>query len=181
MSTLYFTIIVQAIGLLGVVCFIFSFQIKSNKALFLFQMAGSALFCFQYLLMGALSGCGNYLLAIIRNIMLAKMDKYEVLRWKGWKYIFSVISLVILVFTWQGPLSLLPTIALIAGSFGLWTDNAQKIRLCNLVAVSPAYLIYGIFAGSIGAVLNEIFVLSSIIISIFRYGWKAMGDNSFDK
>lgn len=102
MSTLYVTIIVQAIGLLAVVCFIFSFQIKSNKALFLCQMAGSALFCVQYMLLGAFTGCLSYLAAIIRNIMLSNMQ-------------------------------------------------------------------------------NEIFILSSIIISIFRYGWKAMGENKFEK
>lgn len=174
-------IIVQAIGLLAVVCFIFSFQIKSNKALFLCQMAGSALFCLQYLLLGAITGCFSYLAAIIRNIMLSNLQKAQWLRWKGWAWIFSGIAVVIMVGTWHGFASILPTIAFIAGSFALWTDNAQKIRFYNLICISPAYLAYGIYAGSIGAILNEIFILSSIVLSIYRYGWKAMGENKFEK
>ena len=181
MSTLYVTIIVQAIGLLAVVCFIFSFQIKSNKALFLCQMAGSALFCVQYMLLGAFTGCLSYLAAIIRNIMLSNMQKAEWLRWKGWAWLFSAVAAVIMVFTWQGPASILPTLAFVVGSFALWTDNAQKIRFYNLICISPSYLAYGLYAGSIGAILNEIFILSSIIISIYRYGWKAMGENKFEK
>lgn len=175
------SIIVQGIGLLAVVCFIFSFQIKSNKALFICQMTGSALFCLQYLLLGALTGCVNYLAAIIRNLMLSNIEKYPMLRWKGWTYIFSAIAVIIMIFTWQGPASILPTLAFVVGTFAMWTDNAQKIRFFNLICISPSYLAYGIYAGSIGAIINELFILTSIIISIFRYGWKAMGENNFDK
>lgn len=175
------TILIQAIGMIAVVCYILSFQIKSNKALFICQTTGSAVFCIQYLLLGALTGSINYLAAMIRNLMLSKMDKYPILRWKGWAYIYSAIAIIIMIITWQGPASILPTLAFVVASFALLTDNAQKIRFYNLICISPAYLAYGIYAGSIGAILNETFILASIIISIYRYGWKAMGENNFEK
>ena len=181
MSTLYFTIIVQAIGLLSVVCFILSFQIKSNKALFICQMGGAALFCLQYLLLGGITGCFNNMGGIVRNVLLSNMDKHPSFRWKGWPYIFTAFSVVVMILTWEGFASIFPTIAFSVASFALWTDNAQKIRFFNLVCISPCFLIYGIIYGSIGGIINELFIIISIIISIYRYGWKALGENKFEK
>ena len=175
MSTLYFSIIVQAIGLLSVVCFMLSFQIKSNKALFICQMAGAAFFCLQYLLLGGITGCLTNFAGIVRNVFLTNMDKHPSLRWKGWPCIFTAISITIMIFTWEGLPSIFPTIAYCVASFALWTDNAQKIRFFNLICISPCFLIYGIIYGSIGGIITELFIITSIIVSIYRYGWKAMG------
>lgn len=103
-------------------------------------------------------------------------DKYAWVRWKGWIAILSAVCIVILAFTWKGAISLLPFAALIASNVGYWTNNAQKIRLSNLACASPCWLIYDILVGSWGGVLNESITLGSILLSIYRYGWKAMGD-----
>ena len=50
---------IQAIGFVAVLFFIFSYQIRSNKMLFLMQLIGTALFCCQFLLLGATSGAMN--------------------------------------------------------------------------------------------------------------------------
>ena len=168
-------LIVQGIGILGMICFIISYQIKVNKTLFLVQTLGTALFCLQFILLGAWSGCLNLVMIIIRNVMLSKFNKYEWIRWKGWVAVICAACTVILIFTWAGPLSLLPFVALIGSTIGYWTNNAQKIRLSNLVCASPAWIIYDIFVGSIGGMLSESIAIISILVSIYRYGWKAMG------
>lgn len=175
------TLIIQGIGFIGVACFILSYQIKSNKALYLMQMAGSGLFCVQFLLMGAYSGCLNLVVIMIRNILLTKADDWKWIQWKGWVGVITAVCIVILYFTWAGPLSLLPFIALVAATIGYWTNNAQKIRLANLVVSCPAWLVYDIAVGSIGGVINEIVTMGSIVVSIYRYGWKNMNDPDFGK
>ena len=169
-------ILIQAIGYIGVLLFIFSYQIKSNRALFFCQILGSALFCLQFFLLNALSGCLNLMVIMFRNGLLMWYDKYLWVRWKGWIVILSAVCTVILVFTWKGAISLLPFAALIASNFGYWTNNAQKIRLSNLACASPCWLLYDILVGSWGGVLNESITLGSIVLSIYRYGWRAMGD-----
>ena len=47
--------------------------------------------------------------------------------------------------------------------------------MSNLACASPCWLIYDILVGSWGGVLNESITLGSILLSIYRYGWKAMG------
>ena len=171
--------IIQGIGIFGMACFIISYQIKSNKALYWIQTAGTGLFCIQFMLLGAWSGLFNLIMIIIRNIMLSKSDKYKWLKWKGWVVVICAVCTVILVFTWSGPLSLLPFVALVGSTIGYWTNNAQKIRLSNLACASPAWVIYDIFVGSIGGMLSESITIISILVSIYRYGWKAMGDSDF--
>ena len=121
-------------------------------------------------------GCLNLMVIMFRNGLLMWYDKYAWVRWKGWIAILSAVCIVILAFTWKGAISLLPFAALIASNVGYWTNNAQKIRLSNLACASPCWLIYDILVGSWGGVLNESITLGSILLSIYRYGWKAMGD-----
>lgn len=47
---------IQAIGFVGVALFIISYQIRSNRALFLCQLLGCLVFCLQFFLMGAYTG-----------------------------------------------------------------------------------------------------------------------------
>ena len=57
--------IIQGIGIFGMACFIISYQIKSNKALYWIQTAGTGLFTLQFILLGAWSGCSNLIMIII--------------------------------------------------------------------------------------------------------------------
>ena len=150
-------VIIQGIGFVGVLLFVLSYQIKSNRALFIMQGLGSAVFCLQFFLMGQLTGSYSLIVVIMRNAMLAKYDQWAWVRWKGWVAVYFVICLAI------------------------WTNNAQKIRLGTLVCGSPCWLIYDIIVGSWGGILNESILIGSILVSIYRYGWKAMGENKFDK
>lgn len=171
-------ILIQTVGFVGLACFVVSYQMKSNRRLFLLQMLASVLFCIQFLLLGAYSGCLNLIVAIIRNLMLSKINEWKWVQWKGWVPVFSAVCVVILVFTWQGPLSILPFLAMISSMIGFWSNNAQKIRLSILACSAPSWLLYNGLVGSAGGVINEIITIVSILISIYRYGWKAMGSSS---
>ncbi len=167
----------QAAGAIGVICFIISFQIKSNAALYLMQMLGSAAIGVQYLLLEAYSGCIIIVICIVRNIFLLKINDWEIVRWKGWVIIVIAVSAVATAVVWEGYQDIFSFLAIAGGTIGLWTNNAQKIRLANLVCCSPGWLIYDIMVHAWAGVINEIIVLSSILISIYRFGWKNMGDN----
>ena len=171
-----YDIFVQAIGFAGVLFFIISFQIKSNKKLFVMQLLGSAMFCLQFFLMGAYSGMVSLLAIIARNALLTKLRDWPWVAQKKTMIAFLVICVGCVALTWQGPLSLLPLWAMAGTTAAYWTDNAQKIRLGILVFDVPGWLIYDLIIGSWGGVLNELITLASVIISIRRYGWKAMND-----
>lgn len=168
-------VFIQAIGFAGVVFFILSYQIRSNRILFLMQLLGTAMFCTQFLLLGAYAGAVNLIVIIARNALLMKYRDWPFVRSKWVMALILAAACGGAALTWQGWISLLPLAAVLGTTVAYWTDNAQKIRLGNLVCGSPCWLIYDFIIGSWGGVLNEAITLGSILVSIRRYGWKNMG------
>ena len=168
-------IVIQAIGFLGLLFFIISYQIRSNKVLFLCQLMGCVVFCIQMLLLGAYTGAVSLLVNILRNILLLKINdwKWVKSRWT----LTAVIALLTAVtaYTWNGALSLLPFVSVAVTSIGYWTDNAQKIRLSQLIG-SPCTLLYDIFVKTWGGAISEGMTIASIIVSIVRFGWNDLDD-----
>lgn len=74
---------------------------------------------------------------------------------------------------------MLPFIAMVAGTVAYWTNSAKNIRLANLVLCCPSWILYDIIIGSLGGILNESITMASILISIYRFGWKNLGSDEF--
>ena len=174
-------IIANGFGVLSTICFIVSFQIKSNRALYIIQSLANVFYGTQFYLLGATGGLFNMGMQIVRNLLLLKIDDWTWLKWKGWAALFCIPSLIYMFVCWSGWLDLLPFIAYAVGTFAFWTDNAKMIRLSELVCVSPAWLAYDLISGAYGGVLNELVILGSVVVSIIRFGWKGLDDPAFKK
>lgn len=172
--------LIQAIGFLAVLFFFMSFQVKTNKGLFIMQMLGCLTFSVQFALLGAFSGCLSQLINIARNIMLTRYNDSRIVRWKGWVVIFSALAVGVMLFTWSGWVSILPATGTVMGTIGSWTNNARKIRITNLLG-SPCLLLYDALVGSWGGIINESIVMASILISIVRFGWGALDGDKVEK
>lgn len=167
--------IIQAIGFIGVLCFIISFQFRSTKALLICQITGSSIFCLQFILLGAYIGAINLIVGILRNFLVINRDR---LPWaRSWLVCFGLIGICFasMAIFWNGYLSILPFLALAGSSIGYWTKNARNIRLSNLTCASPSWLVYDLLVGSWGGAANEIVTIMSALVSIYRYGWKQLG------
>lgn len=87
-------------------------------------------------------------------------------------WIICILQMTTLFFTWDGWWSILPVSANIASTIGGYTYNARKIRIAGMFINSPLWIIYDIIVGSWAGILDEIVSEASMIISIYRYGWK---------
>ena len=172
-------IIANGFGVLSTLCFIISFQIKSNRALFIIQSVANVFYGIQFYLLGATGGLFNMALQIVRNLLLCRIDEWEWLRWKGWAALFCIPSLIYMILTWQSLLDILPFIAYTVGTFAFWTNSAKMLRVSELICVSPAWMLYDLISGAYGGVLNELVILASVVISIVRFGWKGLDDPDF--
>lgn len=170
---------IQAIGFVGVAFFIASYQIKSNKALFMCQMIGCIIFCIQFFLMGAYTGAVSLIINIIRNLLLVKAKEWKWVSSKWTMLVIIAMLAAMTIYTWDGLISLLPFISVAVTTVGYWTNNAQKIRLSQFIG-SPCTLVYDILIRSWGGVLSESITLISIIVSVIRFGWKNMGKPDSD-
>jgi len=164
-------IIIQAIGFIGVAFFIASYQMRSNRALFLFQMIGCLIFMAQFLILGAYTGALSLMINVLRNLLLLRIADWK---WVKSKVTLSMILLMLIavtIYTWAGWLSLLPMLSVGITSIGYWTNNARKIRISQMFG-SPCTLLYDALICSWGGVLNETIALVSIVVSIYRFGWR---------
>lgn len=166
--------LVQMIGFTGAIFFFISYQMKTNKLLFIMQLMGCLTFSVQFALLGAYGGCLSLIINIVRNAMLTKYNDYKEIRWKGWVVIFSALSLIAAGITWDGMISILPVLGTVSGTIGYWTNNAKKIRIVNLTVNAPCALLYDVLVRSWGGVLNESITILSIVISILRFGWNSL-------
>ena len=172
-------IIANGFGVLSTLCFIASFQVKSNKGLYLIQSVANVFYGIQFYLLGATGGLFNMGMQIVRNLLLCKKEEWKWLQHPAMAPLLCVPSLIYMIVTWNSLLDLLPFIAMTVGTFGYWTDSAKKLRIAELFGVSPAWMTYDLIEGAYGGVLNELVILASIVFSIIRFGWKCLDDPSF--
>lgn len=169
--------IIQIVGFLGVALFIISYQIRSNRALFLCQLMGCIVFCIQFFLLGAYTGAISLIVNIARNLLLLKSNDWKWAKSQVALAAIIALLLVMTIYTWAGWISVLPFASAAVTSTGYWTQNAQKIRLSQLFG-SPCTLLYDILVHSWGGAVCEAITIFSIIISIFRFGWRNLGEES---
>ena len=168
---------IQLIGYVGMAFFLVSYQIKSNKALFLCQLIGSFIFSVQLVLLHAYTGALSLAVNLLKNLLLFKSGDWEWVKSKKTMSVLLALLVIITIFTWDGPRSLLPCVAIAATTIGYWTNNAQKIRASQLIG-SPCYLVYDVIARSWAGALCESIVIISVLVSIARFGWKNLGENT---
>ena len=161
---------IQAIGFCGTILFFLSFQCRHNRNLFRVQLASYLCYTTHLLLLGAVTGGISYVLNTVRSFCLSSNSAF--LKSKRMCAILCALQLLTLVFTWGGWWSCLPVIANIASTIGGYTHNPRKVRIAGMFVNSPLWIVYDILVGSWAGVVDELVSEASVLISIYRYGWK---------
>lgn len=164
----------QIIGFASTALFILSFQFKQNKQLFALQLGSFLFYTLHYFLIGAIAGCAAMAINTARCVVMYFFNDKKWAARKGWLWIFVALYLINAVYTWEGLISLLPLCGSMACLFAYWSRNLRTIRVINLTLGSPTWLVYDIFTGSIAGIISESLCMLSILISIVRFGWKAL-------
>ena len=160
-------LIAQACGIGGLILLFVSFQTKTTQKICLAQSIACVFFVAQFSLLGAWTGAALNGLSLVRNLVYANNDK----KWASgiyWPIGFSVINAIFVILTWSDIFSLLPAIAMVVSNFALQLKNAQLARAVNFPA-SPLWLVYDLHTKAYMGVFNEIMVMSSILLGLWRY------------
>lgn len=168
-------IIGQILGFIATFLTFLSYQANEKKKLLLIQSAGTLSTCLSYLFLGADSGFLLNVVCLARNGAFYVQKKRNLLSYivTG---VFVVAMIGLGIYSWQGPLSLLITVALAVNTVMLSLGNAQWLRISILVT-STMVLIYNCCFFSFGGVLNESVAIISSAIGIIRYQ-KMKGKNN---
>ena len=115
------------------------------------------------------TGAAMAFIMILRDLTFLIMEKKELNRLKKEKFdlVILLVTLVLIIgltiITYNGPLSILSSMATLIATFGLWQKNTKNYKILGIV-VGLLWLAYNVFIMSImGIILESILVLCSII------------------
>ena len=160
-------IIIQAIGVLGIIASIIAFQTKKHNQILLFKTLNEFLFAIQYVLLGAYTGMAMNLVGCVRNIVFTKqVEKQKKTTLSS--IIFSILFTVFGIATWGGAKSLLIIIAKVLSTIAYSNQNTTVVRVIIFIT-SISWLIYNICVFSVAGAFCEAFTIISIIAGMIRF------------
>ncbi len=157
----------HVIGLIGTAVFFISYQCFNKKKLLILQTLGTALMGVQYLLIGGYAGFTLNMVGIVRNLLYYHRDK-KPLSGLWLPIVTSAVMTAVGFLSWEGYHSLLIIAGLAINAFCLGVCDSQNLRKSVLVTC-PMVLLYSVFEGSYGGMLNESITLISAVVGIVRY------------
>lgn len=164
-------IIAQILGLIALIVLIISFQKNDKKFLLKFQTISSLLYALQYAFLYAYTGCLMNLTCMIRNFIFNKYNNKKIPVY----LLIIIIFLMIMfsLFTYIGPISLLPMLAVIFYSIAIWHGNLKLIRYTEVFSCI-LFVIYNIKVWAFTGLLATIIELIAALIAIFRFDSKGV-------
>ena len=160
--------IAQFFGVIALIVLVSSFQKNKKDTLLKYQIFSSLLFALQYLFLNAISGCLMNLMTMVRNIIYKKFDDKIPVTYLS----LVIICMIILsIISYSGPISLLPSIAVILYSIALWHKNLTITRIVEVISCF-LFIIYNINVLAITGLISTLIELISAIIAIYKFDVK---------
>lgn len=157
--------VAQLIGIVAMMINISSFQCKKNQHLFILIGIGSLLFSINFLLLGAYVSAIYNIISIIRSALSLNKKTFT----KSSFYFLCVLYVVGTIFAYDNPWSIVLFVAQIVQTYAMWFQDGAGIRKAQYYFVSPVWIVNNIIVFSIGGILCELFMMTSALISYFRF------------
>ena len=165
-----FNILVQALGYIGVLCFIISYAQKSRKNILVFSFLARAFFVVHYILLGGYAGgiqnAGGGVAAAVSTLRGKKPYDSPIM-----PIFILVMTAVCGIVTYDksvGVVSALPAVAMLIQNTALWLKKQRNIRLLTFAGI-PLWFVYNFVTGSIPAMICDCLSGGSLVVAMVRY------------
>lgn len=159
-----YDIIAQAVGIIGSIIMIISYQCKKPKNLIVMQGFGGLMFSINFLMLGAYTGALLNAINVVRSIAFAKIK----IKSKLVPAVLILMYVTATVFSFNGALSVLVLLAQSLGTILFYIGKDKPLKIGSLAFVSPAWLIHNAITKSIGGIICESFDIISLIVYMIR-------------
>ncbi len=162
-------IIIQVIGIIGIIAGLSAFQCNKHSHALALKMTEEGMFGLQYFLLGGYTGFVLNLVGIFRNLIFTYFglkDKQKELQIS--RRILAVVFAVIGLCAWEGYISILIIFAKVLSTLAYGTTNMKKMRLMISVTCC-CWICYNYYVGSIAGVISDACNLTSVVIGMIRY------------
>ncbi|MDA8596904.1 YgjV family protein [Candidatus Pacebacteria bacterium] len=162
--------LVYGIGYLAFAVMALSFQLNVRQHILYLQVVAMILLGVHLYFIGAMTGAGMMIVMITRNLVFAQKERFA---WAANEKIFYGFLLAIVVmgtYFWTGLESLSAMTGSILATVAFWLSEPRKIRIVALLS-ALGWAPYGLYTESFPLLLLQIFIVSSILIAMYRYDW----------
>ena len=165
-------IIPQIIGIIAVILFVLSYQIKKRRGIILCNVVSRCLYILQYILLGAFSGAILDVLGVVASVIAEKKDKPFIKKHLRAVIIaidaVMIIAGVIICIINKSLLDLLPIAGVLLHTRAFWISDERRIRLVSLTG-SPFWFVYNFASRAYGSAAGDLFTMVSIVIAMIKY------------
>ena len=163
---------IRLFGLAGLVLSIIPFQFKKHKNIVRCKMFSSLAFAMQYFLVGPVAYTGALMdvISALRNYLFYKLVDKKISTLPV-IVVFSLMVVLIGVFSWAGWITLLAVIPKLLTSVSYGMKNEKHLRLLTFPSCL-FWIAYNLIVGTYEAAVSDFLTLMSILIAIVRFDIK---------
>ena len=154
-------------SILAVLTLVISICIKERKKSLFVQSLSCLLEAVYDFIMSAYTAAMLSLMNFIRTFIFINKNKFGKIIYRFILFFFEGIIVVNCIFTWNGAISLLPTIGSIIRTYCLWQSNMKLVRISG-ITTGLFYGLYYIYYKSWFMVLGEMTLLLIGIYSVLK-------------
>ena len=156
-------IISQMFVIIQYIFIITTYQVKTKRQIIIFNTLAASSAIISFLCLEAYSGCMMSLVSILRNLLFFKMKEKDKVKLT----IILIILFVLTIFTYNGILSLMPSVGTLLYTLSVWQNDTKKYKKHGIL-IELSWLIYFIYVKSLFGIILEGISLISIIIGLKR-------------
>ncbi len=160
-------ILIRGLGIIGLILCVIPFQFKKHKNIVLCKMLSELSFAIQYFLMGAFTGAWIDLISGARNFLFYRLVKKNRSTLPV-MIVFSLFVIALGIYSWAGPISLLPVIAKLLTTVSYGLKNEKYLRIITLPSCI-FWISYNFMIGGWEAMISDFLSLFSILIAMFKF------------
>lgn len=160
-------ILAQIIGFIILGITVISIHFKSKEKILLSQIIANVLVSIQYFLLNAITGGVVAIFNVIRCIIFYLYKKKNKEPSIIFLIIFIIIAITSGILSWQNIFSIIPIIAAIIFTYGIWQDNIKITRICTAITAGN-WTVYNIIVSAFTGAVQSVSECISAIIAIIR-------------
>lgn len=146
---------------------VLSFWGKEKKSMIAMLVLDSLFLACSYTFLGEFSGAITNVICLARNFFAIYKDKNPRFDKPIFFILFAVVHTIACIFTFTGPVSLLPLLAAYICCVYSYSKNDSLVRF-GIAAMVTVWLIYDIAVGSYASIVAESIALCSAIAAIVK-------------
>ena len=154
-------------GALALTFAVFSLFCKNKVKMLFCQIPANIFYCLSFIFAGIFTAFAGVLVATVRTVVFFIYD-YKRLRPNIWLLLFfEVLTVACVAIFLSCTLDILPLIALVIFTYGMWQKSEDVFRICAIISAS-LFAIFNVVFGLYLGVVQEGLLIAAGVVSLSK-------------